>query len=46
MPKYLLNVLSLFYNLIITISNPTPASSGGYDHDERTAGKCYTISIK
>ena len=36
MPKYLLNVLSLFTILIITASNPTPASSGGCDHDERT----------
>ena len=36
MPKYLLNVLSLFTILIITASNPTPASSGGCDHDEHT----------
>ena len=36
MPKYLLNVLSLFTILIITASIPTPASSGGCDHDEHT----------
>ena len=36
MPKYLLNVLSLFTILMITALNPTPASAGGCDHDEHT----------
>ena len=34
MPKYLLNVLSLFTILIIAASNPTPAFSGGCDHGD------------
>ena len=36
MPKYLLNVISLFTILIITAFNPTPAVSGGCDHMEHS----------
>ena len=34
MPKYLLNVLSLFTILIIAALNPSPAFSGGCDHGD------------